>query len=291
MGCVWAERDPSDLVSGRKEGGGRLEAVDPLGRPKDREWMRTGGSWERTDPSPRPGLRIPKLPCLPDLISLPLHRAGAPPPALAPFCFPVSTCLITTQSLHLSVSESFLCVSTLSRLSGPCPGLPVNGDPGIPLWLQQQESVGWGEGWGWGWKGKTWVEGTGGQQQLDLVTTVPVVQPEGPKRTGSSPPKGSLCLLCQHPKSQTSFPLQLNKTRRRWQKCGGFSELCRNFSSPEVSFPPEASWSSMRVFKKPCVSLRTSVFSLQSDMELTSSWQFSRLWPNNQMKPNGLFLI
>ena len=68
----------SGVRAGRKEGGGRLEAVDPLGRPKDREWMRTGGSWERTDSNPRPGLRIPQLPCLPDLISLPLHRAAAP---------------------------------------------------------------------------------------------------------------------------------------------------------------------------------------------------------------------
>ena len=81
------------------------------------------------------------------------------------------------------------------------------------------------------------------------------------------------------------------KTRRHWQKRGGCSELCWNFTSPEVSLPPEPSWSSVRIFKEPCVSLRTSVFSLQSDMKLTSSWQFSHLWPNNQMKPNGLFLI
>lgn len=69
----------SGVRVGRKEGGGRLEAADPQGRPKGREWMRTGGSWERTDPSPSTGLRLPQPPCLP------LHRASAPSlPLLCP---------------------------------------------------------------------------------------------------------------------------------------------------------------------------------------------------------------
>lgn len=129
----------------KKEGGGRLEAVDALGRPKDREWMRTGGIWERTDPNPRPGLRTPQLPCFPDLISLisqgthiPVHRARAP--GLLLLCAVSLSHYLS--SLHLSVS--------VSSLSGPCPGRPVNGHPGIPPWLQKQDSVGRREGWGRG---------------------------------------------------------------------------------------------------------------------------------------------
>ena len=131
---------------GRWEAGSCGSPGEAKGQGVDEDWGQLGENrFQSQTRTKNPPAALPPRPHIP-----PTSQGRCPPPAPALFCFPVSTCLITTQSLRLSVSESFLCVSTLSHLSGPCPGLPVNGDPGVPLWLQQQESVGRGEGWGRG---------------------------------------------------------------------------------------------------------------------------------------------
>ena len=81
-------------------------------------------------------------------------------------------------------------ISTLSSLSGPCPGLPVHGHSGIPPQLQKQESVGRGEGCWRGWKGKIWVEGIGHSRNLILLAPSPSCSTRRPKEDRLFPSKG-----------------------------------------------------------------------------------------------------
>ena len=266
-GCVWAEREPSDLVSdrvGRKEGGGRLEAVGPWGG------QRTGSGWElgASDPNPRPGLRTPQLPCLPDLISLLSQSTGPAPPACP--------CSVLCPSLHLSNYHSSLHLSvSVSPLSGPCPGLPVNGHPGIPPWLRKQESVGQREGWGRGWKGKTWVEGVGDSSNLILLVASPRCWTRRPKEDRLFPSKRALFASSVSAQSRKLISFAVNQNPKKSAKMWRVSWTLLKFFSTR-SFT--SSWTFLKFcesFKKKTTTTTTKTCSweLQSSVfRVTWNW-------------------